>query len=376
MKDRLLTLLILLWLVLYAAAWYVELTLPASSEGSSKLVFIPPGTSFKEVASLLAREGIIRSPLGFTLEAYRLGLITKLKAGEYELDPKAPPAKILQVLAEGRVVTHFVTIPEGYNIYEIARLLEKAGLCRREEFLALVRDQDFLKQLGLPGPTAEGFLFPDTYAFSKGLSCRAIIATMVRRFWEVWREFAPRARELGLDVKTVVTLASIVEKEAVLPRERPLIAGVFWNRLKRGMPLQADPTVRYATKKFYRRLRRRDLRSRNPYNTYVYPGLPPGPIANPGRASIRAVLYPAKTSYLYFVAKGDGSHKFSRTLKEHQRAVELYQRRRFWWKKRPKDLKVKPETGKKGDENGQAQEDGRGTEKGSSGQAGDPSRGP
>ena len=369
--------LILVWLISYAAAWFVELTLPAAYEGRPKLVFIPPGTSFKEVASLLAREGIIKSPLGFTLEAYRLGLITKLKAGEYELDPKDSPAEILQVLAEGRVVTHFVTIPEGYNIYEIARLLDKAGLCRKEEFFALVKDQEFLRQLGLPGPTAEGFLFPDTYAFSRGLSCRAIIATMVRRFWEVWEDFAPRARELGLDVKTVVTLASIVEKEAVLPRERPLIAGVFWNRLKRGMPLQADPTVRYATKKFYRRLRRRDLRSRNPYNTYVYPGLPPGPIANPGRASIRAVLYPAKTSYLYFVAKGDGSHQFSRTLKEHQRAVDLYQRRRSWWKKNPKDLKVKPGTGKEGDENAQAQKNGRGNQKGNPGEdrAGDPSRG-
>lgn len=357
MRCRILLISVIGWLFLYALAWYFELTLPASLTGQAepKLVFIPPGTSFKDVANLLKQEGIIKSKIGFTLEAYRLGVVGSLKAGEYELDPDDPPAEILRTLAEGRVVTYFVTVPEGYNVYEIARLLDKAGLCPRDEFLRLVKDKKFLARLNLPGPTAEGFLFPDTYAFSKGLSCQAIIATMVKRFWEVWREFAPRAQELGLSVKEVVTLASIVEKEAVLPRERPLIAGVFWNRLKKGMPLQADPTVRYATKKFYRRLRKRDLRVRNPYNTYLYRGLPPGPICNPGRDSLRAVLYPAKTKYLYFVAKGDGSHHFSRTLAEHERAVDLYQRRRSW-KKGPKSLKLWPE-GKEGGKNGGTQKD-------------------
>ncbi len=360
MRCRFLMLLVFLWLLLYGAAWYFELTLPAETtpKARPKLIFIPPGTSFKEIANLLANRGLIKSKLGFTLEAYRLGVIDKLKAGEYELAPNLSPAEILRRLAAGKVVTHFVTIPEGYNLYEIARLLDKAGLCPREEFLTLARDPSFLKELGLPGPTAEGFLFPDTYAFSRGLSCRAIMASMVRRFWEVWKDFAPRAEELGLSLKDVITLASIVEKEAVLPRERPLIAGVFWNRLKRGMPLQADPTVRYATKKFYRRLRKRDLKTRNPYNTYLYRGLPPGPICNPGRDSIRAVLYPAKTDYLYFVAKGDGTHHFSRTLREHERAVDLYQRKRRLWKSKPKRLKVLPGKEKKGDENGTSQESG------------------
>ncbi|WP_022853363.1 endolytic transglycosylase MltG [Thermodesulfatator atlanticus] len=326
--KKIISILTVLLFCLYLFAWYHELTLPAAEgEASPKIVFIKPGTPFKEVAKLLKEKGIIRSELGFTFEAYRLGVVHQLKAGEYELDPRDPPARILRILAKGRVVTHYVTIPEGYNIYEIARLLDKAGLCKRDDFLQVVKDPSFLKEFNLPGPTAEGFLFPDTYAFSKGMSPRLIAATMVIRFWKIWnKEFAKRAQEIGVSVKTAITLASIVEKEAIIPRERPIIASVFWNRLKRGMKLQADPTVRYATKRFYYRLRYRDLRSRNPYNTYVYPGLPPGPICNPGKDSIRAVLWPAKTDYLYFVSKGDGTHYFSRTLREHERAVDIYQR--------------------------------------------------
>ncbi|RUM87517.1 MAG: endolytic transglycosylase MltG, partial [Thermodesulfatator sp.] len=175
--------------------------------------------------------------------------------------------------------------------------------------------------LGIPGPSVEGFLFPDTYYLVKGLAPGEIIRIMVRRFWEVWRKYEARARELGVSVYEVVTLASIVEKEAVLSREKPLIAAVYWNRLRRGMPLQADPTVRYALKRFRGRLYYKHLRVDSPYNTYRYPGLPPTPIANPGEESLRAVLYPARVPYLYFVSRGDGSHKFSTTYREHLRAV-------------------------------------------------------
>ncbi|OAG28236.1 endolytic transglycosylase MltG [Thermodesulfatator autotrophicus] len=335
--SKTLSFLFFLLLIFYAGAWYYDLSLPAAEgqKASTKIIFIEPGTPLKEVATLLEREGLIKNKWIFIFEAYLRGLTEKIKAGEYELDPRNPPRKILETLVKGRVVTHYVTIPEGYNIYEIARLLDKAGLCPREEFLKVVKDKELLKELHVPGETAEGFLFPDTYAFWRGISCRLIVATMIKHFWEVWnQEFASRAEELGLSVKEVVTLASIVEKEAVVPHERPIIASVFWNRLKRGMRLQADPTVRYAVKRFYSRLRYRDLRYRHPYNTYIYPGLPPGPICNPGRDSIKAVLYPAKTDYLYFVSKGDGTHHFSRTLREHERAVDIYQRGI-----RPKDLK-------------------------------------
>ncbi len=322
--------LFILWCLLYLGAWYYELTLPAASPGEEvapKIVYLQPGTPFKRVAHILAQKGIIRSSLGFTIEALRLGLINKLKAGEYELDPRKSPAEILKTLAEGRVLTHMVTIPEGYNLWEIADLLEQAGLVSREAFLSAASDEKLLKKLHIPGHTAEGYLFPDTYAFYKDMTPEEIITKMVNQFWKVWEEFAPRAKELGLSVQQVITLASIVEKEALVPQERALIASVFWNRLKKGMPLQADPTVRYALKKFRRPLSRRDLRVKNPYNTYLYFGLPPGPICNPGRESIRAVLYPAKTKYLYFVAMGNGRHYFSCTLREHLKAVKRYKRR-------------------------------------------------
>ena len=323
---------------LYLWGWYLELTLPAAPKNaqiSPQIVYIPPGTPFNQISRLLHQKGIIKSPFGFTLEAWRLGLMDKLKAGEYELDPRWPPKEILKLLSEGRIITYLITIPEGYNLEEIADLIAKTNICTREEFLALTKNKAFLKELNIPGDSAEGFIFPDTYAYYRGLSCRALVTKMIRHFWEVWQEFQARAQEKGLNVLEVVTLASIVEKEAMKPEERPLIAGVFWNRLQRGMPLQADPTVRYAVKKFKRRLRRQDLRVKSPYNTYLYPGLPPGPICSPGKESIKAVLYPAQTDFLYFVAKGDGSHYFSKTLREHLNAVNLYQRRRRPSKRRP-----------------------------------------
>ncbi len=313
---------------LYFAGWYLEATAPVSQTPSPRALFIPPGTPIKEVARILKKEGLIRSEWAFYLEGLRLGVLKDLKAGEYELSPHMTPAEILKRMAEGRVITHIVTIPEGYNVWEVAALLEKAGLLKREEFLAKAFDENFVHSLGIPGPSVEGFLFPDTYYFVKGLSAEEIIRKMVSRFWEVWAKYEKRAEELGVSVYEVVTLASIVEKEAVLSREKPLIAAVYWNRLRRGMPLQADPTVRYALRRFRGRLYYKHLRVKNPYNTYRYPGLPPTPIANPGEESLRAVLYPAKVPYLYFVSRGDGSHYFSTTYREHLRAVRKYRRLR------------------------------------------------
>ncbi|QJA05767.1 endolytic transglycosylase MltG [Thermosulfurimonas marina] len=318
----------LLIVALWFAGWYLEVTEPAAERPAPQVIYIPPGTPVKEVAHLLRARGLLRSEWGFYLEGLRLGLLSRLKAGEYELSPHQSPAEILRQLAEGRVITHIVTIPEGANVWEVADLLERAGLISRKEFLARALDSDLAHSLGIPGPTVEGFLFPDTYYFVKGLSAEEIIRIMVERFWEVWRKYEPRARELGVSVYEVVTLASIVEKEAVLSREKPLIAAVYWNRLRRGMPLQADPTVRYALRRFRGRLYYKHLRVDSPYNTYRYPGLPPTPIANPGEKSLRAVLYPAKVPYLYFVSRGDGSHKFSTTYREHLRAVRELRRKR------------------------------------------------
>lgn len=313
---------------LYLFGWYLELTEPVSSVEAPQVVFISPGTPVKEVARLLEERGLIKNRYVFLLEALRLRVLDKLKAGEYELSPHMSPKEILQILAEGRVITHIVTVPEGANVWEVADLLDRAGLVPKEAFLSKAFDKKFVQALGIPGPSVEGFLFPDTYYFVKGMPVEEIIRRMVSRFWEVWRKYEDRAKELGISVYEAVTLASIVEKEAVLSREKPLIAAVYWNRLKRGMPLQADPTVRYALHRFRGRLYYKHLRVKNPYNTYRYLGLPPTPIANPGEESLKAVLYPAKVPYLYFVSRGDGSHHFSRTYQEHLMAVRKYRRRR------------------------------------------------
>ncbi len=314
------------FIICFIFVTYYYLTLPATfkEDAKPKIIYIPPGTPFKKVAKILKQEGLIRTQIGFTLEAWRLGVLNKIKAGEYKLDPRNPPKKILRTLAEGKVIIHKVTIPEGYNLWDIAALLEKEDLLSKQEFLTKAFDTKLLKKLGIPGNTAEGYLFPDTYIFYKGISAEKILTKMVHQFFKVWSEFAPRAKQLGLSMHQVVTLASIVEKEAKIPEERYLIAGVFWNRLKRGMPLQADPTVRYVLKKFNSVLSHKDLQVKSPYNTYIHSGLPPGPICNPGKEAIRAVLYPKKTDYLYFVAKGDGSHYFSHTLKEHIQAIKRY----------------------------------------------------
>lgn len=313
--------------VLYLGGWYLEWLEPPSQKEAPRVIYIAPGTPVKKIASILEKRGIIKNRYVFLLEAWRKGVLHKLKAGEYELSPHLSLDEVLQILAEGRVITHIVTIPEGANVWEVADLLDRAGLVPRKAFLEKAFDQEFVHSLGIPGPSVEGFLFPDTYYFVKGTSPEEIIKAMVSHFWKVWRKYEDRARQLGVSVYEAVTLASIVEKEAVLSREKPLIAAVYWNRLKRGMPLQADPTVRYALRRFHGRLYYKYLRVKSPYNTYRYPGLPPTPIANPGEESLKAVLYPAKVPYLYFVSKGDGSHYFSRTYREHLRAVRKYRRR-------------------------------------------------
>jgi UPF0755 protein len=221
---------------------------------------------------------------------------------------------------------HQVTIPEGLAGQQIAELLADRGLVDRDRFVSLLRDRETLGRFGLEGESLEGYLFPDTYRVVKGLNEEAIAQRMVRRFQEMFGpEEQARARELQMTVPEVVTLASLIEREAHVPEERPLISSVFHNRLRRGMPLQSDPTVMYALSRFSGRLTKANLQAPSPYNTYLRQGLPPGPIANPGRASIMAALYPASSRYLYFVSKNDGTHAFSTTLREHDARVRRYQ---------------------------------------------------
>ena len=244
------------------------------------------------------------------------------------MSARMPPLEILAKLTRGDILTHPVTIPEGLTREQIAELLSGKGLGNRERFMKLTEDPVLVNKYGIQGETLEGYLYPDTYQFARGLSARSVIETMVNRFWQLVGPLKKRAKEVNMPIGEVVILASIVEKETGRSGERPIIASVFLNRLKRRMRLDSDPTVIYGLKNFNGNLTRKDLAKPTPYNTYLIRGLPPGPIANPGIASIKAVLYPAGTDFLYFVSKNDGSHYFSKTLAEHNEAVWKYQKRR------------------------------------------------
>jgi UPF0755 protein len=253
----------------------------------------------------------------------------RLRAGEYRLSAAMTPAQILDVLVQGRSVLYRLTIPEGYTIVQIAQEVARQDLGTAEDVQRLATDPQFVQSHGIEAQTLEGYLFPDTYYFPKDVEPRKIIAKMVERFkaqlQPVWEQ---RAKELNFSVHQIVTLASIIEKETGAPSERPIIASVFHNRLKKKMRLESDPTVIYGIPNFDGNIKRHHLQTWTPYNTYKIRGLPPGPIANPGRASIEATLYPDQTDFLYFVAKKDGTHHFSTNIKDHNRAVRKYQLRR------------------------------------------------
>ena len=301
---------------------------PARKGGEDQVFFVREGATLKKVGDALERKGIITNKRLFLIWAEFKGYGTQIKAGEYRLNPHMSPLEIMNILRKGTIITHPVTIPEGFTITQIGELLEEKGLVDKDKFLSLTADPEIAGRYGIPGPGLEGYLYPDTYRFGRGLSPISIIDVMVGRFREVSAPFRERAEQAGMSMEAVITLASIVEKETGLAKERPVIASVFLNRLKKGMRLESDPTVIYGIKSFTGNLKKKDLSERTPYNTYVIRGLPPGPIANPGREAIEAVLYPAETDYLYFVSKNDGSHHFSKTLSEHNRAVRTYQKNR------------------------------------------------
>lgn len=312
---------------LAATHFYVTFLTPPSTEKAARTVYIERGMSFRLVAETLEREGVVRDAdtLGFAARIF--GAYTKVKAGEYEFTTDMTPFEVLDALVKGRIKKYSVTLPEGYNVKEMATALDAAGLVRAEVFMARAMDPELAASLGVEGPTLEGYLFPDTYEFTKDLSADEMISKMVSNFRKVYSEFEDEARKARMSMRKVVTLASIIEKETGAPSERELIAGVFHNRLRQGIKLQSDPTVIYSIPGFDGRIRKSHLSRKSPYNTYVNYGLPPGPIASPGRDSIAAALRPAKTDYLYFVSKNDGTHQFSRTLVEHNRAVDEFQRR-------------------------------------------------
>lgn len=317
-------------LSLFAASFYCYsyVNSPPGSLSNPVMVEVKQGDSFYGVAKVLKEKNVIDSIRKFYLYAKLNDGLYSIKAGEYRFEPIMKTSEILSMLIKGSVISYRVTIPEGYNVYQIAALLQEKGLVDGKDFMAMVFDKTFMERLGVKGVSFEGYLYPETYFFVKGMDSEAIIKTMVSRLREIIPpEFESRAKDIGFTMKEVINLASIVEKETGNPDERPIISAVFHNRLKKRMRLQTDPTVIYGMiENFDGDLRKKDLKKKTPYNTYRINGLPLGPIANPGIDAIRAVLYPADVDYFYFVSKNNGSHAFARTLEEHNRYVWRYQK--------------------------------------------------
>jgi UPF0755 protein len=305
-------------------SFWIFTAAPAVQAGP-RVVDIPPHQGLTGVASRLDEAGVIRSPLGFMLLALARGTARSLKAGEYEIPQGSNTLAVLSQLEGGRVRQHAVLFREGSSLVELARILEAERLARSDDVHRVARDPVFLKTLDIQAETLEGYLYPDTYQFVRGMTTEEILARMVARMRDqISPEVLERARAREFTLHHVLTLASIIEKEAVVRSEMPLISAVFWNRLKRDMPLQADPTVQFAVGKDGKALTRADLQVDSPYNTYRRQGLPPGPIAAPSRAAIEAAVAPAAVSYLYFVSVDDRRHHFSTNLAEHNAAVAQY----------------------------------------------------
>ncbi len=302
---------------------------PVGTAALEKLFTVYPGQGLKKTAEALAQEGLASDALRFTILA-RLDNKDKLiKAGEYFFSTAMTPREILGQMVEGRVHLYRLTIPEGFTLVQIAAAIAAADLESEQAFLVAARDSETAQSLGIEADTLEGYLFPDTYYFPRGLDSTTIIATMVKQFRAAFKpSWEQQAKALGMSLHEVVTLASIIEKETGAPEERPLIASVFHNRLKKGMRLETDPTVIYGIPDFDGNIKKQHLETHTPYNTYKIKGLPPGPIASPGALAMQAALYPAQSDYLYFVSKKDGTHQFSTTIKEHNAAVKKYQLRK------------------------------------------------
>lgn len=315
-----------------AAALLAALTACSpTAPGAPERVTIPPHATFAAVTDSLARHQIVRSRLWFKLLARLKGLDRSVKAGVYEFPRYAPAGEVLAALAEGRTASVRLTVPEGLTIADIATISAEHLGIPADSFLTAARDTAELRALGLTAPSLEGFLRPETYAIPLGSSARDVVRMLAQGFKQEWQPaWTARLDSIGMTQLQVLTLASIVEGEARADGERETIAGVYRNRLRIGMALQADPTVQYAlllnTGRHKSRLYEKDYQVESPYNTYLHPGLPPGPVNSPSRRSIEAALYPADVRYLYFVAGPDGHHIFSRSYDEHLRNVARIRR--------------------------------------------------
>ena len=305
-----------------AAGCFVLAACGQKPYGASKRVIIPRGATFAEAADSLSRANLVGWRKMFRLYARVTGGDRHIKPGTYLLRHGTPWKDIISALHGGHGLVNTITIPEGYTISQIAPLLAKTLKVPIESVQAAVRDTALLARLDVPNPTLEGYLFPDTYAFPLGTSAGQAVHEMVYDFERRWKpDWDAKASDLKINRNDLVTMASIVEREARVPEERPVIAAVYYNRLRKGMLLQADPTVQYALGHHVGRVLYKDLAVASPYNTYIHKGLPPGPVASPGVASLAAAANPANVPYLYFVASPDGHHEFRMTLQEHTSAI-------------------------------------------------------
>ncbi len=312
-----------------AKQWWEQALAAPQGTGEAIVVEVPRGAPFRAVATELEAKGAIRNARAFSWLARLERKDGALHVGEYEIAAGAAARDVLAMLSGGQVRLHSVTIPEGLRLEEIAVRVASAGFGSEGDYVALARDPEFVKEHGVPGATLEGYLFPETYRFPRGASAREVVLAQLAQFERAFREVAPLAEKLGLSKRDTVVLASLIEKETGAPEERPLISAVFHNRMRLGMRLETDPSVIYGIANFDGNLRRVHLDDEsNPYNTYRIAGLPPGPIANPGEAALHAAVEPTPgVKYLFFVARGDGTHAFSNTYAEHLRAVRRFQLR-------------------------------------------------
>lgn len=310
--------------MLAGCGWLAWALVPPVAPPGQVFVLLRPGSSVRRIADELQQAGVIRSADAFILWHYAHHRHS-LKAGEYLFDHPDTAAHIHERLARGDIYVHTVVIPEGYNMFEIAQAIQNAGLGSGQDFLrAAEGDTSLVSDIAPDAKSLEGFLFPNTYEFTRTQSMDDIVAEMVKQFRQV-------AQQIGLNsnVEPTITLASIIEKETAVPDERPLVASVYCNRLQKHMPLQADPSVIYAEMlkgDYSGALHHDDMQFASSYNTYVHIGLPPGPIGNPGKSSLEAAMHPASTNYFYFVSDGNGRHRFAETLAEHNRNVAAYRK--------------------------------------------------
>jgi peptidoglycan lytic transglycosylase G len=326
-KTLLLILLVVVILLAPPAGFAVFLNTPAGDGKTSRVFDFPEGYTLRKFAGDLERGGVIPSGRMLVLYARLRGADARIKAGSYQFTDGISAAEMLRKMVAGEVFAYRFAVPEGYSLYQVAELLESRQLYQKDDFLKQCFDRSLLQELGIGGKSVEGYLYPSTYTIPPAMSAADLIRMMVGQFDRVYgQKFAGREQAAGLTTREVITLASLIEKEAVIPAERPLIASVFRNRLRIGMPLQSDPTAIYGVRAFTGSVTKQDIQRNTPYNTYLIKGLPPGPIGSPGSAAIEAALAPAQTSYLYFVARKDGTHQFSVNLDEHNRAVSRYLR--------------------------------------------------